>query len=187
MTDAIFQVQKLTAVPTTPTTPHTLFLVALPDKPTHMEVYMSDKTGTLARRTLSESDVQAMIATALSSANQVTIVADINARNSLTNKNGTVYVKNATADSTVKKGGAYYLYDTQASSWIKISEAESMDVALTWASLAGKPTSTPQAIDLAVTNSHTHANATQLDKIGEIDGKLAYDGKLVGTTINDAW
>lgn len=34
MTDTAFTVQKLTAVPQTPTTPSTVFLVALPDKAT---------------------------------------------------------------------------------------------------------------------------------------------------------
>lgn len=112
-------------------------------------------------------------------------MADIAERDRLTDKSVSVYVKDATADSTVKRGGAFYLYDTNA--WIKISEAESMDLNLDWASLTGKPTSSVTAIDNAVQKAHSHANSTQLDKIGETDGKLTYNGQLVGATINDAW
>lgn len=187
MADIAFSVQKLTAVPQTPTTPSTLFLVAPPDKPDYVEIYVSSKDGASLKRHINETDVKALINTALTSGSKYVVVDDINARNRLTDKSASVYVKNATGDSTVKRGGAFYIYDTGASAWIKVSEAESLDVSLTWAGLLGKPSSTPQAIDLAVTNSHAHANQTQLDKIGESGGKLTYNGQLVGTTINDAW
>lgn len=50
----------------------------------------------------------------------------------------TVYVKDATGDETVKKGGAYYIYDGTA--WLKTSESESIDVVLKWDAIEGKPT-----------------------------------------------
>lgn len=53
-----------------------------------------------------------------------------------------------------------------------------MDVALTWANITGKPTSTVAQIDAAVANSHTHTNKTQLDKVGETGGNLTYNNSL---------
>ena len=49
-----------------------------------------------------------------------------------------VYVKDATADPTVSKGGADYLYD--GTEWIKTGEAESLDVVLSWSNVLEKPT-----------------------------------------------
>lgn len=67
------------------------------------------------------------------------------------------YAKDATGDSTVKTGGAYYIYDGTA--WIKTAEAESLDVAF-----------------------HEHANkADVLDKLSVADDTLAYDGKPIGS------
>ena len=69
------------------------------------------------------------------------------------------------------------------------SEFESQDISLTWAALTGGPTSTPAAIDQAVTDSHTHGNKTELDKIGQLaNGNLEYDGSYVKTAFETtAW
>ena len=85
-----------------------------------------------------------------------------------------VYVKDATADHTVSKGGADYLYD--GTGWIKTGEAESLDVVLSWDNVLEKPTEfnpikhasthakggsdviTPLSIDAADRN-HTHTKA----------------------------
>lgn len=50
----------------------------------------------------------------------------------------TVYVKDATGDETVNRGGAYYIWDGLA--WLKTSESESLDVVLNWDAIEGKPT-----------------------------------------------
>ena len=98
------------------------------------------------------------------------------------------YVKDATADSTVTNGGASYLYDKSTYTWVKVNEYESMDLVLDWSKIENKPTSSVQAIDAAVANSHTHPNKTQLDKIGEdASGNFTYNGAAVNTqwTITD--
>jgi hypothetical protein len=119
------------------------------------------------------------------------IVADIAARNALVlTKNTQVLVLDATGDSTVTSGAATYLYRVSTTSWIKISEAESLDLVLQWANIQGKPTSSPSAIDTAVSNSHTHTNKTQLDKIGENpDGHFTYNSALpkIGWEGTIAW
>lgn len=83
---------------------------------------------------------------------EVRIVADIAARNAMTGlfQGLNVYVKDASADPTVTKGGAYYLYD--GSAWIKTSESESMDLVLQWANIQGKPNTFPPS-------AHTHTKS----------------------------
>lgn len=188
MAEKQFEVRKVTAVPTVPTTANTLFLVAQPSKPAYVELYVSDKTGQQVKRVITEQDVIALINATLERKSKYSIVEDINARNQLTNKSHPVYVKNATGDSTVRRGGAFYLYDETASTWIKTAESESMDMVFRWVDIEGKPNSTPTELDNAVAQSHTHANQTQLDLIGQNEnGQMTYNGKIVATTINDAW
>jgi hypothetical protein len=84
-----------------------------------------------------------------------------------------VWVNDASTDPTVTSGWAIYrkkvgvgIDYTQLAGWTKVSEAEQLDVVVTWDSIQGKPTSTPAQIDQAVTDDHTHANKAQLDLIG---------------------
>ena len=191
MAEVTYQIRKSTAVPTTPTTPNTFFYVAPTGNTTDVELYVSDKTGNAVRRIINETDVKALIqqATLAGSATaKYMVVADINARNGLTDKTAPVFVKNASADPTVKAGGAFYIWDTIGNEWVKTAETESMDVVLKWADITGKPTSTVTDIDNAVSLRHNHSNKTQLDLIGATaDGKITYNGALVAPTLNDAW
>ena len=50
-----------------------------------------------------------------------------------------------------------------------------------WAVITGKPDSAVADIDDAVAKRHAHANAAQLDKIGEADGVLTYGGVAMAT------
>lgn len=71
---------------------------------------------------------------------EVHIVEDIAERGGMVDlfEGKSVFVKDATADDTVKSGGAYYIYDGTA--WIKTAEAESLDVVLDFDSITNKPT-----------------------------------------------
>lgn len=159
--------------------PYSIYYIAPASKPNYVEIYVTNSTGT-AKRVIGEDDVNALINAALTSANEIKIVADIAARNALNPTKITyVYVQNATGDATVASGGATYMFNTTGSVWIKISEAESMDVVLNWSNIVGKPTSSAAAIDAAVSNSHTHTNKTQLDKVGEdAGGNFTYNGNI---------
>ena len=188
MAEQVYQVRKTTIVPSVPTTPNTVFYVAPLEHPNYVEIYVSNAAGDALKRVINKADVQTMINSAISSVSNYRVVADIAARNALNGETSLVYVKNATGDSTVKSGGATYIYDSTTSAWVKTSEAESMDLVFSWANLQDKPTSSAAAIDAAVSNSHDHANKTQLDNISELNGLLSYKGKYVTTTINDdAW
>ena len=176
-----FKPFKLTDVPSLPCDPNAVFFVAPTGKPNYIEVYISNNAGTALRRLLTDTDIQGLINTSIAGiSGEMPIVANIAERNALTlTKNTQVLVLNATGDSTVASGAATYLYRASTTSWIKLSEAESMDLVLQWANIQGKPTSSPTAIDTAVANSHTHSNKTQLDKIGEnADGLLIYNNSL---------
>ena len=108
--------------------------------------------------------------------------ADITARDALVlDKNSLVLVYDASADATVVAGAAVYYYDLSLTSWTKVMEYESMDLVLTWDSITDGPTSTPAQVDSAVAQSHTHANKSELDKIGEAAGQLTYNGAAIST------
>lgn len=102
---------------------------------------------------------------------EIRFVADIAARNAMTGLFAglSVYVTDATADSTVASGGAFYLYNGTA--WIKTAESESMDLVLQWANIQGRPESMP-------------ANGGNADTV---DGKHASDFAAAGHNHDSAY
>ena len=176
---AIFKIFRETSLPGT-LEPYALYVIAPTAKPDYIELYASNATGTSAKRIIQDTDVQALINASISQLSSLEVVADITARNNLnltTNKQ--VLVLDASDDPTVTSGSATYVYQLATTTWHKISESESLDVVLDWANIQNKPTSSASAIDTAVANSHTHANKTQLDKIGEnASGQFTYNGSL---------
>ena len=172
---ANLKISKVTALPGT-LDPDTIYIVSTGAP--YAELYITTTDG-LPRRVPNSVDIQAMIDSSLAGiSGGATIVNDITARNALTPTNGQmVLVIDASADGTVTSGAATYVYRTSTTSWIKVSEHESLDVSLSWAALTGKPTASAAAIDAAVTASHSHTNKTQLDEINE-DGSenLTYKG-----------
>ena len=95
------------------------------------------------------------------------------------NRNILVYVIDATGDGTVTSGAASYLWDNANNVWIKLTEFESLDAAISWTSISGRPTSTPGQIDAAVAASHSHANIAVLDLLTVSSGVLLYNGDEV--------
>lgn len=184
-------IRKETAVPGT-FAPHEEIFVARADNPALMDHYFADATGTALRHTLRTEDVQAMIAAAgISGGGSALVATDIAARDAIDPAGEAiqVLVLDASADATVAAGAATYVWVESQAAWVKISEAESMDVSLAWSAITGRPTSTPAQIDAAVTASHTHSNITQLNQIGQDgDGNLTYNGQLPrAALINAAW
>lgn len=128
---------------------------------------------------LVQLDANALIPSALIPAEfkEIKVVADIAERNTLATPfvGMSAFVKDATADSTVASGGAFYIYD--GSAWVKTSEAESMDVVLNWSAIQDKPTTiagygitdavnVSEVVDTATANKILKLNA---------DGKLPAD------------
>jgi hypothetical protein len=188
MSTTVLQQFKVAALPAT-LVPNAIYYVTVAGKPSLVEIYVVNNDGVAARHVINSDDVSAMIASAMSASNQLTIVSDIAARNALAPSVATwVYVVNATGDTSVVSGGATYLFNPTGSTWIKSSEAESLDIVLNWASIQGKPASSVAAIDAAVAAAHTHANKSQLDLISESAGNMLYNGALpVGRWESSNW
>lgn len=173
-------IQRVTALPAIPD-PSTMYIV----RSAHsglVEIYFTSSDGNDVRHTLNKDEVQSMInqyiVSATSTLSEIKIVSTIAARNALNlTSNSLCLVLDATADSTVSAGAALYIYDAAGLEWSKVAEYEAMDVQLLWSSIQGKPTSSAEAIDDAVSKVHTHANETSLDKIGQdAGGNLLYNG-----------
>ena len=169
-----------------------VYMIAPTARPDYVEIYVTNAAGTASRRSINQVDIQAMIdaAVAGSAGGSGTVIVDnIAGRDAIPTGDRpnalTVLVIDASADATVDAGAATYVWRQSNSTWIKVSEAESLDLSLTWAMIGDGPTSTPAAIDAAVAASHSHLNKTQLDKIGEDGaGLLTYDGELPKTGWN---
>src|SRR5690625_4563828 len=105
---------------------------------------------------------------------EIHVVANIAARDALNQFEGMrAHVVDASADSTVDSGWAEYLSD--GTNWTKTAEKESIDVVQEWGNIVGRPSSSPSAIDGAVSNAHTHSNKSALDKITDSGSESSYD------------
>ncbi len=183
-----YALYKETAVPGT-MQPNAIYFIAPTGSPDLLEIYVTNSAGNAERHTHTNAEIQAMIDASVSALGSgAAIVDDIAARDALTPANGSqVYVIDASGDPTVSSGGATYIYRSSNTTWIKQSESESLDVALTWASITGGPSSTPAQIDQAVTDRHTHANKTQLDNIDDSSGNMTYSGSTLVKTGSLSW
>jgi len=172
------KVFKVNALPAT-LEPSSLYLIPS-SVPAILDIHVSDSTGTATRHVLNKTDIEALITAGVAGLSTTLVVDDIAARNALVlDENGIVLVIDATGDTSVVSGAATYVYRKSDTSWTKISEAESMDVALNWANIQDKPTSSVGAIDQAVTDSHTHANKASIDRLTVDNGVLSLDGSPV--------
>lgn len=166
--------------------PHTLYFLRSAESPL-LDIYLTNSDATDIRHILTKADISSLITTNLQSYSFIEVVADITARNALNpTKNTLVLVLNATGDVTVASGSALYVWVQANTSWSKISEFESLDVTLTWASLTDKPTSSVANIDDAVAKRHTHSNTAVLDLLGvDGQGQLTYNGNNIGLVLTE--
>jgi hypothetical protein len=167
-----------TALPAIPVA-DAVYFIANPATPDHLEVYVANSAG-VVKRAPTTADITAQVNTAIAQAGNLSVVANIAARNALSPASPVlVLVRDATGDATVQAGAATYVYDFANTVWVKVNEFESLDINLDWAGITNKPTSTVAAIDAAVVASHTHLNKTQLDSIGQdANSNLTYGGNL---------
>lgn len=119
---------------------------------------------------------------AVTGLSQVYVVADIAARDAIASPKigDQAWVKDATADDTVNRGAAIYLYESEEVGWTKAGEVESLDAIVTWSAIQNKPVTDEQLTD-AVDKRHAHTNgSTVLDKLSADDqGRLLLDGTPV--------
>ena len=107
-------------------------------------------------------------------------------RDSTSIPGGLVMVLDATGDSSVKEGWAIYRrtqhqnFTSLSLGWEKIIERESIDVAITWETINGRPMCSAVEIEHMVDDTHIHQNIPGLDDITETSaGKPAYKGKVL--------
>ena len=172
---AVFNIHKVSALPGSPAA-NSVYLVS--SGANHIEMYVTGTSPATIRRMYTEADIQTMIEATVAGMSTLQVVADITERNALSpTENVIVLVLNATGDATVASGAATYVYRHSTTTWVKISEAESMDVTVAWASISGRPTATPSQIDTAVSQSHTHSNLSVLNALSDSAGSLRYGGQ----------
>lgn len=185
---SVLNFSKVPALPAAGSlTPNTLYLVAAASG--YMELHVTASSGSppAVRHIPTTADITTMIANAMADGGRSKVVADITARNALTAAEGLqALVVDATGDPTVHSGAATYIYNGTV--WVKISEAESMDLSLAWASIVGGPSSTPAQLDAAVGASHGHSNKAVLDKFTESGGVPLYNGVAIPVTLlEEGW
>lgn len=170
--------------------PSTMYVV-MDSHSEYMQIHLSDKLGTSLRRVLTPLDVASMTPTVDPLPFQSTsrVVATIVDRDALVlTDNAGVLVLDATGDTTVTNGAAYYFYELATTTWHKVSEAESLDVVLSWDKLVNGPSSIPALIDAAVGAAHMHANTEVIDSFNDVEGVLYYGNKpLRGHLDEVAW
>lgn len=185
----ILKIRKVTTLPGT-FEASTLYLVRNGTNVNLFDIYLSTDDGASVRHIITEGDINSKITAAVNAGlagfSQVQVVANIAARNALTpTSNVQVLVLDATGDATVASGAATYAYQFSNTTWYKISEAESMDVVVSWASITGKPSSTVADIDDAVTKRHSHSNLSVLNGLGDSAGSLTYSGSPIRAYLDE--
>lgn len=178
---ADLKVYKVSALPQTYVA-SAIYLVPVSGSATLLDMYVASSDGLTVRNIISQTEITNLVSEALTNSglggSTSVVVADITDRDALAPTEVTIaVVLDATDDATVTSGSATYVYNPTNSTWVKISEAESMDVVLNWANIQNGPSSTAAQIDAAVADSHTHSNKAVLDKFGEnLDGAPTYNG-----------
>lgn len=175
-----FKTHRVTELPAS-LEAYSVYYVAPAGTTDYVEIYVSSADGLSARRVINEADVRTLISEEMSGLAEIHVYDTIADRDEAgVTESQFAFVVDASGDETVSAGGASYVYNKTAATWVKTSESESMDLIFNWDKIVGKPTSTASAIDDAVIKSHTHINKTSLDKIGQdVDGNLTYDGKTI--------
>lgn len=155
-------INKVTALPAT-LEPSSLYFVLQSATDTISEAYITDVDGNA--KGIGNTAFITAVATAVfnqqnASNNAFEIAPDIASRDALAanfSGNRLVLVTDASDDSTVSNGSALYSWDQAIGTFDKLTEFESLDVVITWASITDGPTSTPAMVDAAV--AATAANA----------------------------
>lgn len=184
MATQIAKFHKVTSLPVT-LVPDSFYFVS---NGTIAESYLTDSTG-IAKSIGNSQMIQSIVDASLAGINTIEIVANITERDALNpTTNITVLVLDASADSTVTSWAAQYAYRASTTSWIKLTEYESLDLVIDWADIQNKPASSVADIDDAVNQKHSHTNKVQLDKIGEdANGDLTYNSQAIGVFNTKNW
>ena len=188
-----FTITRVTSLPPV-IHPSTMYILKTPSSAV-AEVYFSNSDGTQLVPGITEQFISDKFASLLSSGmGEIQIVENINDRNRASkNGNCLIMVIDATGDGFGSTGTTLYLYRAINSSYFRISSFDENQNAVGnsggtgsvwWDMVQGRPASTPEQIDQAVQDRHSHGNKDTLDRIGVTpDGVLTVDGKIFANII----
>lgn len=107
------------------------------------------------------------------------VVTDIVERDLLQTFTGLhALVLDASADTTVEKGGAEYIYD--GTKWIKISELNDLDAIITWDNVTNKPSFVQNILDLTDTPSAYENQAGKVLLVNSSETGLEFSNIYTG-------
>lgn len=190
-----FTIVRVTSLPST-ITPSTMYILKQPTSQV-AEVYFSNNDGSQLVPGISEQFITDKFASLLATGmGEIQIVDTINDRNRVTkNGNSLIMVIDATGDEFGSTGTALYLYRAINASYFRVSVFDENRDGVSsggggtngpvwWNTIQGKPSSTPEQIDDAVSKAHTHSNQATLDRIGVTDdGVLTVDGNVFANIV----
>lgn len=145
-----------------------MYIVKDANAASRARLYVTSSDGAEVREVsgLSESEVNTLIDSKLLSHKELLFTSTITTRDNLAlDRDTLVLVQDATGDSTVNSGAAYYYYVAGTNTWNKVAEFEGMDLTVTWDSIDGRPNVTVAQLEQAVAMMHEHANKAILDGI----------------------
>ncbi|MGC3004432.1 hypothetical protein ACPF8X_40150 [Streptomyces sp. G35A] len=140
-------------------------------------------------KVIDKTYVETLISSKISKTASLEIVNDIDARNSLElSSDAIVYVLNASADAAVGEGSALYGYKHTERAFTLLLSAGNRG-SVQWDEIEGRPNSSAEDIDAAVSIAHSHENKEVLDGLTGVEGNLYYKGKAIPVFhfIGDGW
>lgn len=149
--------------------------------PGKVELYFTGNEPGTVLSTLTHTEVEAIIADkiedAIEAAKSVFIYPDFESMVSESFEHSVLaYVEDTSNDPLAQTPTGAYVFDPVNNSWIPLPSGKSE---INWEEITSKPQSSPEEIDAAVNASHTHANMDVLEKFGESNDGLTFNGKLV--------
>lgn len=186
-----FTIIRLTALPAT-LEANALYVVNPIGQPVgqnDVELTFTGNTASAVAKSYSRTAAKEDIEEALAGNQSVFIfenIAQKNAEVPLVDAIG--YVKDTTGDPEVNGTSAFYVYQLATGLWT-LATSSGGETEVSWEQITGGPTASPEAIDQAVADSHTHLNQDVLDKLSvSEENTLMYDGELVSpVTVTAQW
>lgn len=170
-----FTISRVTTLPS-PLVPNTMYIIR--ETPNLAKLAFVGDTPSVLATTYSRVDAQNDITEAIAEAKSVYVFGTYSAMLVVRPEVAAIaYVKNASGDPTATTPSAAYAWDPLDTTWHLLpGAAGGAPVDVQWDRIIGRPTATPVQIDLAVTQSHTHANKVVLDQLSEANNRLQFRG-----------
>lgn len=180
-----FKIIRVNALPQA-VEPSAMYIVKSADS-TVANLYFTSTDGSITVPGVTEQFVIDKVSQLNSSGwNDFEIVETITERNAMLKPGNTlIMVVDASGDEFGSTGSVLYMYRKTTDTYLLMSSFNGGGgVAVSWASISGRPNSSAANIDSAVQNSHTHINMATLNRIGiNTDGQMLVDGAMFANVV----